>query len=115
MRDGALTPFELEFILALFLELDLKTNFGFMGKGLTLTPHEAPSISGTMGGAFTSNTHEIDVPANARFAFVQLDWGAAAGEDEAVVDNTRIEPARAIKRSEFISPMLKLIAEMFGE
>jgi serine protease AprX len=65
-------------------------NFGFTGKGLTLTPHEAPSISGTLNGAFTSNTHEIDVPANARFAFVQLDWGAAAGEDEAIVDNTRL-------------------------
>jgi serine protease AprX len=65
-------------------------NFGFNGKGLSLTPHEAPSISGTLGGALTSATHEIDVPANARFAFVQLDWGAAAGEDEAVVDNTRI-------------------------
>ncbi|HVF66921.1 MAG TPA: S8 family serine peptidase [Pyrinomonadaceae bacterium] len=65
-------------------------NFGFYGKGLSLTTHDAPAVEGTLGGAFTSATHEIEVPANARFAFVQLDWGAQAGEDEVVLDSTRL-------------------------
>jgi serine protease AprX len=64
-------------------------NFGFNGKGLTLAKQDAPAITGTISSD-GSRTHEISVPANARFAFVQLDWGAAAGEDEAVVDNTNI-------------------------
>lgn len=62
-------------------------NFGFAGKGLTLARQDAPAISGTISSD-GSRTHEINVPSNARFAFVQLDWGAAAGEDEVVVDNT---------------------------
>lgn len=65
-------------------------NFGFEGKGLTLASQNALELFGTLNGAFTSATHEIEVPADARFAFIQLDWGAQAGEDEAVVDNTRL-------------------------
>lgn len=65
-------------------------NFGFTGKGLALTGLEGPTVNGTLNGTFTSNTHEIDVPANARFVFVQLDWGAQSGEGEVVVDNTRL-------------------------
>jgi len=65
-------------------------NFGFAGKGLALNALEAPAINGTLGGAFAGATHEIEVPANTRFAFVQLDWGAQAGEDEVVLDNTRL-------------------------
>lgn len=65
-------------------------NFGFTGKGLALTGLEQPTVNGTLNGTFTSNTHAIDVPSNARFVFVQLDWGAQRGEDEVVVDNTRI-------------------------
>ena len=65
-------------------------NFGFTGKGLQLARRDSPAISGTLSGAFTSATHEIEVPANARFAFIELDWGATAGEDEVVVDNTRL-------------------------
>jgi hypothetical protein len=64
-------------------------NFGFTGKGLALTASERAATTARSTALFTSATHEIDVPANARFVFVQLDWGAAAGEDEAVVDNTR--------------------------
>jgi serine protease AprX len=65
-------------------------NFGFTGKGLALTEQDEPAISGSLNGAFTSNTHEIEIPSNARFTFIQLDWGAAAGEGEVVVDNTQL-------------------------
>ena len=64
-------------------------NFGFNGKGIALAEQDAPKISGTISSD-GSRTHAISVPANARFAFVQLDWGAAAGEGEAVVDNTNL-------------------------
>ena len=37
-----------------------------------------------------SNTHTISVPANARYTFVQLDWGGSIGEDEVVVDSTQV-------------------------
>jgi serine protease AprX len=64
-------------------------NFGFTGKGLALTRQDVPVIAGSIstGGA---QTHQINVPSNARFAFIQLDWGAAVGEDEVVVDNTNL-------------------------
>ncbi|MDT7806209.1 MAG: serine protease AprX [Acidobacteriota bacterium] len=65
-------------------------NFGFTGKGLALARQDSPAMSGKLSGAFTSATHEIEVPANARFAFIELDWGATAGESEVVVDNTQL-------------------------
>ena len=37
-----------------------------------------------------SNTHNIIVPPNARYTFVQLDWGGSIGEDEVVIDNTKV-------------------------
>ncbi|MBV8857257.1 MAG: S8 family serine peptidase [Acidobacteria bacterium] len=64
-------------------------NFGFTGKGLALARQDAPLQQGSVAPNST-NTFTINVPANARFTFVELDWGAAAGEDEVVVDNTRI-------------------------
>ena len=63
-------------------------NFGFTGKGLAVSRQDAPAQRGSVA-ANSSTTHEINVPANARFTFVQLDWGASAGESEVVVDNTR--------------------------
>ena len=64
-------------------------SFGFTGKGLTLTRQDEPAITGSIstGGA---QTHQLNVPSDARFAFIQLDWGAAAGEDEVIVDNTNL-------------------------
>jgi serine protease AprX len=64
-------------------------NFGFTGKGLTLTEQDEPAITGSISSGGTQ-THQINVPADARFAFIQLDWGAAAGEDEVIVDNTNL-------------------------
>lgn len=63
-------------------------NFGFEGKGLALGRQDAPAQQGSVA-TNSSAEHEIAVPANARFTFVQLDWGASAGESEVVVDNTR--------------------------
>jgi serine protease AprX len=63
-------------------------NFGFTGKGLALGRQDAPAQQGSVASN-SSNTHEITVPANARFTFVQLDWGASVGESEVVLDNTR--------------------------
>jgi serine protease AprX len=64
-------------------------NFGFTGKGLALTKQEAPTIAGSVASGDTT-THTFDVPANARFTLVQLDWNGAVGEEEVVVDNTKI-------------------------
>ncbi len=64
-------------------------NFGFTGKGLAVGRMDTPLIQGSVA-ANASNTHTVNVPANARFTFIELNWGAAAGEDEVVVDNTRI-------------------------
>ncbi len=63
-------------------------NFGFTGKGLAVGRQDAPLQQGSVA-ANSSSTHTISVPANARFTFVELNWGAAAGENEVVVDNTR--------------------------
>ncbi|HYH86374.1 MAG TPA: hypothetical protein VEX60_13055, partial [Pyrinomonadaceae bacterium] len=48
---------------------------------------DATPVKGTISSD-GSRTHEINVPSNARFAFVQLDWGGSAGEEEVVIDNT---------------------------
>ncbi len=64
-------------------------NFGYTGKGLALQPQPAQSYSGTVPGQGSTSV-TFTVPANARFSFVQLDWGAAAGEDAVVVDNTKL-------------------------
>lgn len=63
-------------------------NFGFTGKGLAVGRQDMPLQQGSVA-ANSSRTHTINVPADARFTFVELDWGAAAGENELVVDNTR--------------------------
>ncbi|HEX8294329.1 MAG TPA: S8 family serine peptidase, partial [Pyrinomonadaceae bacterium] len=63
-------------------------NFGFTGKGLTVAGQNSPPQQGSVA-ANSTRTHTITVPANARFTFVELNWGASAGEDEVVVDNTR--------------------------
>ncbi len=62
--------------------------FGFTGKGLALARQDAPAQQGSVAPNATT-THTVTVPDNARFTFLQLDWGAAAGEDEVVIDNTR--------------------------
>ncbi len=64
-------------------------NFGFTGKGLSVSRLDGESIQSTVvtGGR---NTHNIIVPPNARYTFVQLDWGGSIGEDEVVVDNTKV-------------------------
>ena len=64
-------------------------NFGFAGKGLALGRRDAPAHEGSVAPN-GSATHQITVPANARFTFVELNWGAAAGEGEVVIDNTRL-------------------------
>ncbi|HEX8191131.1 MAG TPA: S8 family serine peptidase, partial [Pyrinomonadaceae bacterium] len=64
-------------------------NFGFAGKGLAVGRQDAPPQQGSVA-ANSSRTHTINVPANARFTFVELNWGAPSGEDEVVVDNTRL-------------------------
>ncbi|HWT01546.1 MAG TPA: S8 family serine peptidase [Pyrinomonadaceae bacterium] len=63
-------------------------NFGFTGKGLGLTRADGASLQGSVapGG---SGSHTFDVPQNARFTVVQLDW-KGVGEGEAVVDNTQV-------------------------
>ncbi|MFL6332733.1 MAG: S8 family serine peptidase [Pyrinomonadaceae bacterium] len=63
-------------------------NFGFTGKGLAVGRMDTPLIQGSVA-ANSSKTYTINVPANTRFTFIELDWGAAAGEDEVVIDNTR--------------------------
>lgn len=63
-------------------------NFGFEGKGLQLTREDKPVISGTIAPA-SNRTHEMNVPANSRFTFVELNWGSI-GEGEVVIDNTNL-------------------------
>jgi serine protease AprX len=63
-------------------------NFGFNGKGLAVGRQDTPLQQGSVA-ANSSRTHTVNVPANARFTFVELNWGASAGEGEVVVDNTR--------------------------
>src|SRR5215204_1319632 len=64
-------------------------NFGFTGKGLALGRQDAPAQQGTLA-ANGSATHRITVPANARFTFVELNWGSSGGEGEVVLDNTNL-------------------------
>jgi serine protease AprX len=64
-------------------------NFGFTGKGLTLSKQEEPGIAGSVAPGDTT-THTFEIPANARFTLVQLDWDGVVGEQEVVVDNTKI-------------------------
>jgi serine protease AprX len=64
-------------------------NFGFTGKGLALNLQDGGVIEGTVASG-ASVTHNFNVPANALFTFVQLEWGAAAGEGQVIVDNTRL-------------------------
>ncbi|HEX8336498.1 MAG TPA: S8 family serine peptidase, partial [Pyrinomonadaceae bacterium] len=64
-------------------------NFGFEGKGLAVGRQDTPLIQGRVA-ANSSRAHTISVPANARFTFVELNWGAAVGEGEVVIDNTRV-------------------------
>jgi serine protease AprX len=64
-------------------------NFGFTGKGLALQPQAAQDSAGTVPGQ-GSISQTFTVPANARFAFVQLDWNAVAGENAVVIDNTNL-------------------------
>lgn len=63
-------------------------NFGFTGKGLTLARTNGAQLEGSVapGG---STSHTFDVPANARFTMIQLDWNGV-GEGEVVVDNTQL-------------------------
>jgi serine protease AprX len=63
-------------------------NFGFTGKGLSLTRADGAQLQGSVapGG---STSHTFDVPANARFTLVQLDWNGV-GEEEVVIDNTKL-------------------------
>ena len=63
-------------------------NFGFEGKGLAVGRTDAPLQQGSVA-ANSTRTHTISVPANARFTFVELNWGASVGEGELVIDNTR--------------------------
>jgi serine protease AprX len=64
-------------------------NFGFEGKGLALSEQAAQTFDGTVP-ARGQATQNFEVPADARFAFVQIDWNGALGEDELIVDNTKI-------------------------
>ncbi|HVG33354.1 MAG TPA: S8 family serine peptidase [Pyrinomonadaceae bacterium] len=64
-------------------------NFGFTGKGLALTKQDGGVIDGVVASN-ASNPHNFSVPANTLFTFVQLEWGAAAGEDQLIVDNTKL-------------------------
>jgi serine protease AprX len=63
-------------------------NFGFTGKGLTLTRSEGAHLDGSVG-SFSSTSHTFEIPANARFTMIQLDWNGVS-EGEAVVDNTQL-------------------------
>ena len=65
-------------------------NFGFAGKGLALARQDAPAHQGSVAPN-SSRDHQVAVPANARFTFIQLDWGPSpAGEGALVVDNTNL-------------------------
>ncbi|HJR06319.1 MAG TPA: S8 family serine peptidase [Pyrinomonadaceae bacterium] len=67
-------------------------NFGFEGKGLALSEQATQTFDGTVP-ARGATTQNFEVPADARFAYVQVDWNGALGEDELVVDNTKIVAA----------------------
>ncbi|HJQ69955.1 MAG TPA: S8 family serine peptidase [Blastocatellia bacterium] len=64
-------------------------DFGFTGKGLAVEEQDGGTLEGTVA-AQGSDSKTFTVPANTRFTFVQLDWNGSVGEDEAVLDNTRI-------------------------
>jgi serine protease AprX len=63
-------------------------NFGFTGKGLTLTKQDGARLEGSVepGG---STSHTFEIPADARFTMVQLDWNGV-GEEEVIVNNTKL-------------------------
>ena len=63
-------------------------NFGFTGKGLTLTRTDGAQLQGSVAPG-SSSSHTFEVPHNARFTLVQLDW-KGVGEDAVVVDNTQL-------------------------
>jgi serine protease AprX len=63
-------------------------NFGFTGKGLTLTRADGAQLQGSVAPG-SSSSHTFDVPQNARFTLVQLDWNGV-GEEEVVIDNTQL-------------------------
>jgi serine protease AprX len=63
-------------------------NFGFTGKGLTLTKQENAPINGSVAPGATTD-HTFEIPANSRFTIVQLDWDGV-GEGEVIVDNTKL-------------------------
>ena len=64
-------------------------NFGFTGKGLMTTRLDGESIQASVARG-SSNTHNISIPPNVRYTFVQLDWGGSIGEEEVVIDNTQL-------------------------
>ncbi|HEY0170597.1 MAG TPA: S8 family serine peptidase [Pyrinomonadaceae bacterium] len=64
-------------------------NFGFTGKGLAVGRQDAPAQAAGVA-ANSTRSHTVTVPANARFTFIQLDWGSAVGEGEVIADNTRL-------------------------
>src|SRR2546423_2456479 len=64
-------------------------NFGFTGKGLTLQRQSDQNFADTLP-ANGSQSHTFTIPANARFAFIQLDWDDAAGEGGLIIDNTNM-------------------------
>ncbi|MGQ0762205.1 MAG: S8 family serine peptidase [Acidobacteriota bacterium] len=64
-------------------------NFGFTGKGLTVTRLDGESIQSSVARG-SSNSHNVSIPPNARYTFVQLDWGGSVGEEEVVIDNTQL-------------------------
>ena len=65
-------------------------NFGFTGKGLALGRQDAPAHQGSVAPN-SSAAHQIAVPANSRFTFVELNWGPSpTGEGEVVLDNTNL-------------------------
>lgn len=64
-------------------------NFGFAGKGFIVQQQDGGSFAATLPARGTM-THTFTVPPNTRFTFVQLDWDAAAGENQIVFDNTNL-------------------------
>lgn len=64
-------------------------NFGFNAKGLTLLRENGGDFAAILPARGTAD-HTFILPSDMRFAFVQLDWEGSIGEDELVVDNTRI-------------------------
>jgi serine protease AprX len=64
-------------------------DFGFTGKGLTVEQQDGGTLEGTVAAQGT-DSKTFTIPANTRFTFVQLDWEGSMGEDEVVIDNTRI-------------------------